>query len=122
MIIHGREIGLRLTLGAALKIAKLTPHQSIEEIGEVLGAASFAEQLDLIMRFVEAMSQGYEEARAFEEPGYLKRPLTYDEVQTLDMSDLTVLQHEALAAFYGDSKTEVEVEEPKKEDAPPQSA
>ena len=122
MIIHGREIGLRLTLGAALEIAKLTPHGSIDEIGEVLGAGSFAEQLDLIMRFVAAMSNGYEAARAFEEPGYAKRPLTYEELQTLDMSELRTLQHAAFAAFSQDTKTEVEVEESKKEEAPPRSA
>lgn len=122
MLVHGREVGLRLTMRATLEIAKLTPHESIDEIGDVLGNATFAEQLQLIVKFIAALSRGYEEARKYEEPGYVPNPVTEEELLSLDMSDLNVLQADAFAAFNRDSKTEVEVKESKKESAPPASA
>ncbi len=122
MQIHGREIGFRLTIGATLEIAKLTPHESIEEIGELIEHSTFAGQMHLIVKFIAAMSRGYEEAKRFEDPTHTPRPLTEDEVLSLDMQTLTALQAAAFAAYRGDSETMVEVEEPKKDSAPPQSA
>lgn len=122
MLIHGREVGLRLTMRATLDIAKLTPHESIDEIGDVLGTATFAGQLELIVKFIAALSRGYEEAKRYEEPGYVPNPVTEEELLSLDMADLNQLQNEAFAAFNRDTETEVEVKESKKEDAPPASA
>ena len=88
MLIHGREVGLRLTMRATLDIAKLTPHESIDEIGDVLGTATFAGQLELIVKFIAALSRGYEEAKRYEEPGYVPNPVTEEELLSLDMADL----------------------------------
>ena len=121
MQIHGREIGMRLTIGATLEIAKLTPHESIDEIGSLIENSTFAGQMNLIVKFIAAMSRGYEEAKRFEEKNYIPNPLTEDEILSLDMQTLTALQEAAFAAYKGDSEITVEVEEPKKDEAPPQS-
>lgn len=122
MKIHGREIGMRLTIGATLEIAKLTPHENIDEIGELIGNSTFAGQMNLIVKFIVAMSKGYESAKRFEDPTYTPNPLTEEEILSLDMQTLTALQEAAFAAYKGDSEVTVEVEEPKKEPAPPRSA
>lgn len=122
MFIHGREVGFRMTVGATLEIAKLTPHQSIEEIGDVLSEATFAGQVELVAAFIAAMSRGDEEARKYETPGYVPHPLTVGEILSLDMKQLWDLQAAALAAYNGDSEVTVETEESKKEEAPPGSA
>lgn len=122
MQIHGREIGMKLTIGATLEIAKLTPNQSIDELGKVLDSASFADQLEIFVKLIAAMSKGYEQSKRFEDPGYVPSPLTEAEILSLDMPALNQLQAMAFAAYNGDSETTVEVEEPKKDNAPPQSA
>lgn len=122
MQIHGREIGMRLTIGATLEIARLTPRQNIDEIGEMIEHASFATQMELIVKFIAAMSRGYEQMKKFENPGYVPNPLTEDEILSLDMQTLSALQAAAFAAFRGDSEATVEVEESKKDEAPPQTA
>lgn len=121
MIIHGREVGFRMTVGATLEIAKLTPHQSIEEISDVLSESTFAGQVELVAAFIAAMSKGDEEARKYENPGYVPHPLTVAEILSLDMKKLSELQTAAMAAYIGDSEKTVETEESKKE-APPESA
>ena len=122
MIIHGREVGFRMTVGATLEIAKLTPHQSIEEISDVLSEATFAGQVELVAAFIAAMSKGDEEARKYETPGYVPHPLTVPEILSLDMKQLSELQTAAMAAYISDSEKTVETEEPKKDEAPPGSA
>lgn len=122
MIIHGREVGFRMTVGATLEIAKLTPHQSIEEISDVLAEATFAGQVELVAAFIAAMSKGDEEARKYESPGYVPHPLTVAEILTLDMRQLSELQTAAMAAYVNDSEQTVETEESKKDEAPPGSA
>lgn len=122
MQIHGREIGMRLTIGATLEIAKLTPHESIDEIGSLIENSTFAGQMNLIVKFIAAMSRGYENAKQFENKGYVPNPLTEDEILSLDMHTLNALQEAAFAAYKGDSEVTVEAEESKKGEAPPQSA
>ena len=122
MQIHGREIGMRLTIGATLEIAKLTPHESIDEIGTLIENSTFAGQMGLIVKFIAAMSKGYEEAKRFANQGYIPNPLTEEEILSLDMQTLSALQEAAFAAYRGDSEVTVEVDEPKKDEAPPQSA
>ena len=64
---------------------------------------------------VAALSEGYEQAQAYEVPGYKPRPLTVDEVMTLRMDEFAKLQQAALAAWTEDSRPTVEVEPEKKE-------
>ena len=68
------------------------------------------------------MEKGYESAKHFEDPAHIPNPLTEEEILSLDMQTLTALQEAAFAAYKGDAEITVEVEESKKEPAPPQSA
>ena len=122
MQIHGREIGMRLTIGATLEIAKLTPNESIDDIGELIENSTFAGQMGLIVKFIAALSRGYENYKRFETDGYVPKPLTEEEILSLDMQTLMELQAAAFAAYRGDSEPTVEVEDSKKEPAPPRSA
>ena len=79
MKIHGREIGMRLTIGATLEIAKLTPHENIDEIGDLIGNSTFAGQMNLIVKFIVAMSKGFESAKHFEDPAHIPNPPTEEE-------------------------------------------
>lgn len=114
MQVHGREVGFRFTVGASAKISDLCPDGDISRLGEVLegGYGKVARDSAAI---IAALSEGHEQARSFEEPGYKPQPLTVEEVMTLRMNEFSRLQQAALAAWMEDSKTTVEVEPEKKE-------
>ena len=114
MQVHGREVGFRFTVGASAKISDLCPDGDISRLGEVLEGQYGKVARDSVA-IIAALSEGHEQARAFEEPGYKPRPLTVEEVMALRMDKFTLLQQAALAAWMEDSKPTVEVEPEKKE-------
>lgn len=114
MQVHGREVGFRFTVGASVKISGLCSDGDISRLGEVL-AGQYGKVARDTAAIVAALSEGYEQARAYEVPGYKPRPLTVDEVMTLQMDEFNALQQAALAAWMEDSKPTVEVEPKKKE-------
>lgn len=122
MIIHGKERGFALTIGATIEIAEFCPNGDISRIGDAITRGGFARQMTNICKLIVALNKGYEERRAFEEAGYIPDPITEAEVRSLTTADLTVLQEAAMAAFLKDSETTVEVKPPKKDNAPPESA
>lgn len=122
MIIHGKERGFALTIGATIEIAEFCPRGDISLIGDAITKGGYAKQMSNIVKLIVALNKGYEERKAFEEPGYVPAPLTEAEVRSLTTGDLTLLQNEAMAAFGRDSEKTVETKPQKKEDAPPKSA
>lgn len=114
MQVHGREVGFRFTVGASAKISDLCPDGDISRLGEVL-AGQYGKVARDTAAVVAALSEGYEQALAFEAPGHKPQPLTVEEIMTLRMSEFTELQAAALAAWSEDSKPTVEVEPAKKE-------
>lgn len=114
MQVHGREVGFRFTVGASAKISDLCPDGDISRLGEVLEGQYGGVARDTAA-IIAALSEGYEQAQAYEVPGYEPRPLTVDEVMTLRMGEFAALQQAALAAWSEDSKPTVEVEPEKKE-------
>ena len=121
MQVHGREVGFRFTVGASAKISDLCPDGDISRLGEVL-EGQYGKVARDSAAIVAALSEGHEQARSFEEPGYKPRPLTVDEVMTLRMDEFAKLQQEALAAWMEDSKPTVEVEPEKKESGEDQAS
>lgn len=121
MQVHGREVGFRFTVGASAKISDLCPDGDISRLGEVLegGYGKVARDSAAI---IAALSEGHEQARSFEEPGYKPQPLTVEEVMTLRMNEFSRLQQAALAAWTEDSKPTVEVEPEKKESGKAQAS
>lgn len=114
MQIYGREVGFRFTVGASAKISDLCPDGDISRLGEVL-EGQYGKVARDSAAIIAALSEGYEEACAFENPGYTPKPLTVEEVLTLRMGEFAQLQQAALAARTEDSKPTVEVEPEKKE-------
>ena len=114
MQVHGREVGFRFTVGASAKISDLCPDGDISRLGEVLGGQYGRVARDSAA-IIAALSEGYEQAIAFETPGYRAQPLTVEEIMALRMSEFVRLQTAALAAWSEDSKPTVEVEPEKKE-------
>lgn len=122
MIIHGRERGFALTIGATIEIAEFCPNGDIGKIGDAITRGGYARQMTNICKLIVALNKGYEEKRAFEEAGYTPDPLTEAEVRSLTTAELMALQAEAMAAFAHDSVTTVETKPSKKDNAPPESA
>lgn len=114
MQVHGREVGFRFTVGASAKISDLCPDGDISRLGEVL-EGQYGRVARDSAAIIAALSEGHEQALAFEAPGYRAQPLTVEEIMTLRMSEFTELQAAALAAWSEDSKPTVEVESAKKE-------
>ena len=121
MQIYGREIGFRFTVGASAKISDLCPDGDITRLGEVL-EGHYGKVARDSAAIIAALSEGYEQARSFEESGYKPRPLTVEEVMTLRMDEFSRLQQAALAAWMEDSKPTVEVEPEKKESGKAQAS
>lgn len=114
MQVHGREVGFRFTVGASAKISDLCPDGDISRLGEVL-EGQYGRVARDSAAIIAALSEGYEQAIAFETPGYRAQPLTVEEIMALRMSEFAGLQTAALAAWSEDSKPTVEVEPAKKE-------
>lgn len=114
MQVHGREVGFRFTVGASAKISDLCPDGDISRLNEVL-EGQYGRVARDSAAIIAALSEGHEQALAFEAPGYSAQPLTVEEIMTLRMGEFTELQAAALAAWSEDSKPTVEVEPEKKE-------
>lgn len=121
MQVHGREVGFRFTVGASAKISDLCPDGDIIRLGEML-EGQYGQVTRDTAAIMAALSEGYEQARSFEEPGYKPRPITAEEVMSLTMSEFSALQQAALAAWTEDSKPTVEVEPEKKESGKAQAS
>lgn len=121
MQIYGREVGFRFTVGASAKISDLCPDGDITRLGEVL-EGQYGQVTRDTAAIMVALSEGYEQARSFEVPGYTPDPLTVDELFSLRPSEFSALQQAALASWAEDSKPTVEVEPEKKESGKAQAS
>ena len=121
MQIYGREVGFRFTVGASAKISDLCPDGDISRLGEVL-EGQYGKVARDSASIIAALSEGYEEAWAFENPGYTPQPRTVEVVLTLRMDEFAQLQKASLTAWAEDSKPTVEVEPEKKESGKAQAS
>lgn len=121
MVIHGKERGLLLTVGASVGIAELCPNGDMSRLGEVLSAENaYGDQVKTISKIIIEMNRGFEMSKKFSEPDYIPEIITEEELLALPPKVFGEFQKEALAAFKGDTKTTVEVEPSKKnEDVAP---
>ncbi len=116
MILHGREVDFKMTVMAAGQIAKLCPKGQIKYLPKVLsGDVTDYDRILNTAKIIVYMSEGYENNKKFEDPEYQTRPLSLDEVLSLEAAEFNALQTLALKRFQG--KREVESEPPKKENA-----
>ena len=110
MELNGREIRFRRTVYANCKIAEMSPNHDINRINDIFKASDTMVQLDFAMGFIIAMNEGYEKAKAFNEPGYEPHPITREELEFCDVDQLNDLFTEAEEAFRADGKVCVETE------------
>lgn len=113
MEIHGREVRFRRTVLGNCKIADNSPGGDINRFNELL-TGDYATAQRAAAVFMAAMSEGYEMARQYDEPGYTMRPLSVDEALILDTDEFNALFAEAMGAFAADGETTVETEPVKK--------
>lgn len=115
MIVHGREVNFRLTVGAQIELCKLCPSGDIGRLGELVGEDKAVQTMQTMAQMAAILSKADAEARAYE--GESVKPLTYEEALTLDGKEFQVMEKEAMAAFHADSKPTVEVKPAKNAEA-----
>lgn len=109
MKIHGKERNFCMTIGAAKRIAKLCPEGKLENLNVMLSNGNTVDMVEKVTELLVILNEGYENKRAFEEPGYTPDVLTVEELETLEVEELTKLQTEALRTIRKDQKPDVEV-------------
>lgn len=114
MIIHGREIQFLRTVQAACDIADLCPEGDMKHISKLFEGTTKT-RITNMAHIIHYLSEGYEEAKAFEEEGYKPNPITVKEAMLLDEETFNSLFVEATEAYYADKQT-VEVEPEKKKE------
>lgn len=116
MVINGREVRFRYTVHAAKRLFELVPGGDFKKL-EALLKKTTGESIAVIESLAEIMSEGYENARAFEAAqlgqAYEPRPLTYEEIENLDVTFLSGIAQEVFDEVLAGSKTTVEGEPPK---------
>lgn len=112
MIIHGREINFKRTVKATCDISEMSPNGDISKFDELLPAENYSKTASSMIKFIIALSKGYEYAKAFEDLDYKPNPVTEDFLLNLEMDELTALFTEAGEVWAGEKIT-VETEEPK---------
>lgn len=107
MEIFGRERGFLMTIGAAEKISEICPDQDIQKMYQL-----FDDKIPMIERMKNAaavicyMNEGYEENRAYNDPGYQPDPLRVEQVKALSIYEINAMQAMAVEAAVPQSKVE----------------
>lgn len=111
MEIYGREVGFLRSVLANCMIAEKAPDGDMGRfVSELLQSPNYNITQRAAATMMVALSSGYEQAKAFREPGYRPRPLTEAEVLSLEPKEFNALFDEALNLFFLDGKTSVEAE------------
>ena len=109
MFVHGRDVKFKFTIGASIEVARMCKDGKLENIGSLF-EGNYEEVAHNNNMFIIALHKGYIDSMKYEDPKYDEQLLTEDELLVLDNKDYEKLQDEAYAAYYGDSKRNVETE------------
>lgn len=109
MFVHGRDVKFKFTIGASIEVARMCKDGKLENIGSLF-EGNYEEVAHNNNMFIIALHKGYIDSMKYEDPKYEEQLLTEDELLVLDNKDYEKLQDEAYAAYYGDSKRNVETE------------
>ena len=114
MKVYGREINFLRSVEATIKIADLCPDKDIENVDKLFDGTYQVSQTTAAA-FMAIMSEGFENRKLFEEPGYQPRPLGEKEALSLSTEEFNELFGEAVKAYAGEKPTvETEVKKTKK--------
>ena len=106
MFIFGREVGLAVTVGASIKLARLCPDNDLTKIDSLL-KGGLTDTLENVMKMAVIMSEAYELKQAHILPDYEPNPLTEEELEALDMSELGELMAEVRSAMARDGAQQI---------------
>lgn len=114
MKVYGREINFLRTVEATIKIADMCPDSDIANADKLFDGTYQVSQ-STAASFMAILSEGFENHKAFEEPGYQARPLGEKEALSLSTEEFNELFGEAVMAYSGEKPTvETEVKKTKK--------
>lgn len=109
MIINGREVKFRRTVGADMEIGELCPGRDLGRIGDLFGdGMTFSDNVASVTRIMLILNKWAEATARLNDPDYVPAPLTEDEILTLDETDFADLQQEMMDAWARDTKRTVE--------------
>lgn len=109
MYLHGREIKFKFTIAASIEVSKMCKDGKLENIASIF-EGTYEEVAHNNNMFIIALHKGYIDSMKFEDPKFDEEVITEEELLMMDNKEYTKLQDEAYAAYYGDSKRNVETE------------
>lgn len=109
MYLHGREIKFKFTIAASIEVSKMCKDGKLENIGSLF-EGDYEEVAHNNNMFIIALHKGYIDSMKFEDPKFDEEVITEEELLMMDNQEYSKLQDEAYAAYYGDSKRNVETE------------
>lgn len=109
MYLHGREIKFKFTIAASIEVSKMCKDGKLENIGSIF-EGTYEEVAHNNNMFIIALHKGYIDSMKFEDPKFDEKVITEEELLMMDNKEYSKLQDEAYAAYYGDSKRNVETE------------
>lgn len=109
MYLHGREIKFKFTIAASIEVSKMCKDGKLENIASIF-EGTYEEVAHNNNMFIIALHKGYIDSMKFEDPKFDEKVITEEELLMMDNQEYTKLQDEAYAAYYGDSKRNVETE------------
>lgn len=109
MYLHGREIKFKFTIAASIEVSKMCKDGKLENIASIF-EGTYEEVAHNNNMFIIALHKGYIDSMKFEDPKFDEEVITEEELLMMDNQDYSKLQDEAYAAYYGDSKRNVETE------------
>lgn len=109
MYLHGREIKFKFTIAASIEVSKMCKDGQLENIASIF-EGTYEEVAHNNNMFIIALHKGYIDSMKFEDPKFDEKVITEEELLMMDNQDYSKLQDEAYAAYYGDSKRNVETE------------
>lgn len=109
MYLHGREIKFKFTIAASIEVSKMCKDGKLENIASIF-EGTYEEVAHNNNMFIIALHKGYIDSMKFEDPKFDEEVITEEELLMMDNQDYSKLQDEAYAAYYGDSKRNIETE------------
>ena len=109
MFLHGREIKFKFTIAASIEVSKMCKDGKLENIASIF-EGTYEEVAHNNNMFIIALHKGYIDSMKFEDPKFDEKVITEEELLMMDNQEYSKLQDEAYAAYYGDSKRNVETE------------
>ncbi len=109
MYLHGREIKFKFTIAASIEVSKMCKDGKLENIASIF-EGTYEEVAHNNNMFMIALHKGYIDSMKFEDPKFDEEVITEEELLMMDNKEYSKLQDEAYAAYYGDSKRNVETE------------